>query len=348
MPRTILGRVEKKGSLPMIILTKEDMKKAFSMREAIEADKEALKLLSLGKSDIPLRTNLAIPEHHGQSLFMPGYIAGGEPALGIKIISIYPANIDKGIPSAPSTMICLDAETGMVSAVMDGTYLTQLRTGAVQGAATDILANPDARIGALFGTGGQAATQLEAMLTVRPLREVRVYDLNRERCLQFAWDMDKKFSEIYGVAILPSSSPEEAVQDADIITTVTTSKTATFEARHVKKGAHINGVGAYTPEMHEIPAKLVQWADRIIFDTMEGVLAEAGDMIAPLKEGLVTYDRYQGELGQVLLGEVDGRLDREELTIFKTVGTAALDVYVADRILRKARELKIGTELPLD
>ena len=162
------------------ILAQDDIKEVMPMKEAIEADKEALKMYSEGSANIPLRANLDVPEHEGQSLYMYGY-APKANALGVKIVSVYPKNIEKGLNSVPATMVNLDAETGQVSTLMDGTYLTRLRTGAIAGAATDVLARKDSKIFALFGTGGQAETQLEAVLNVREIELVKVFDISKER-----------------------------------------------------------------------------------------------------------------------------------------------------------------------
>ncbi|NBH39906.1 ornithine cyclodeaminase family protein [Enterococcus faecalis] len=322
----------------MLFLKKEDIIKSFSMREAIDADKKALSLYSAGKASVPLRTNIDVPKSNGQSLYMPAYVEGGEGALGVKIVSVYPENIKKNLPSVPATMIVLDPETGMVSACLDGTYLTQLRTGAVQGAATELLAKEDAKIGALIGTGGQAQSQLEAMLTVRKLEEVWIFDIDFERASQFAEEMMQQFS----VTMRPTKTNQECVEGADIITSVTTSKRATFSAEWVKKGAHINGVGAYTPEMCEIPREIIKAADIVIFDTMDGVLKEAGDFISPLQDGYIQRDSYHGELGQLINEELVGRTSGEQITIFKTVGSAVLDVVVATEIVKKAKENNLG------
>ena len=322
----------------MLFLKKEDIIKNFSMREAIDADKKALSLYSAGKAIVPLRTNIDVPKSNGQSLYMPAYVEGGEGALGVKIVSVYPENIKKNLPSVPATMIVLDPETGMVSACLDGTYLTQLRTGAVQGAATELLAKKDAKIGALIGTGGQAQSQLEAMLTVRKLEEVRIFDIDFERASQFAEEMMQQFS----VTMRPTKTSQECVEGADIITSVTTSKRATFSTEWVKKGAHINGVGAYTPEMCEIPREIIKAADIVIFDTMDGVLKEAGDFISPLQDGYIQRDSYHGELGQLINEELVGRTSGEQITIFKTVGSAVLDVVVATEIVKKAKENNLG------
>ncbi|MGX7024217.1 ornithine cyclodeaminase family protein [Vagococcus hydrophili] len=325
----------------MLFLKKEDIEASFNMRDAIDACKEALKLYSEGKANVPLRTNISVDKQAGQSLYMPAYVEDEKDALGVKIVSVYPKNIEKNIPSVPATMITLDAETGIVSAILDGTYLTQLRTGAVQGAATELMASRDAKIGALIGTGGQAECQLWAMLTARKLEEVRIFDIDFTRASEFAKSMEEK----YKVKMIPCETAEKCVTGADIITSVTTSKQATFSNDWVKKGAHINGVGAYTPEMCEIPKETIKAADKIIFDTMDGVLAEAGDFIQPLELGFVSREDYQGELGELVLGKIKSRESEEEITIFKTVGSAVLDVYVANKIVEQAAVKGLGQEL---
>lgn len=325
----------------MLYLTKEDIQQAFSMSEAIQADKDALAAYNNGQTTVPLRTKLNVTQQSGESLFMPAYITGPTEALGVKIVSVYPNNQQQNLPSVPATMIVLNPVTGMVSAILDGTYLTQLRTGALQGAATDLLAPPDARIGALIGTGDQAASQLEAMLTVRNLTEVRVFDLNRQQKENFAKEMTQRFK----LPIIPAATSQACVQDADIITTVTTSKKATFQADWVKAGAHINGVGSYTPEMCELPLPIIQQAQTIIVDTLDGVWQEAGDFIQPLQASLITKEIITGELGALVNATITGRQSPAAITIFKTVGSAVLDVYVANQIVTKAQALNLGQRL---
>ncbi len=329
----------------MLILTKEDIKKVFTMKDAIEADKDALRIYSDGKSVVPLRVNIDIPKEEGQSLFMPAYVEELD-ATGIKIVSVFPKNIEIGKPSVPAQMILLDGKTGEVIAIMDGTYLTQLRTGAVQGAATDILARKDSKIGVLFGTGGQAGTQLEAMVCVRNLEEVRVIDINNDRAKEFANTMQQQLAE-YNTKIIAVENGNEAIKEADIITSVTTSRRPVFDGTLVKKGTHVNGVGAYTPQMQELDEIIVKNADKIYFDTKEGVLAEAGDFIIPMEKGVVSEQNFSGELGQVILGEVKGRENDQEITLFKTVGTAVLDVVTAHRIYKKAIENNVGKHVEI-
>ncbi|WP_055669566.1 ornithine cyclodeaminase family protein [Desnuesiella massiliensis] len=329
----------------MLLLTKKDIINIFSMKEAIEADKEALKMYNEGKTNIPLRVNIDIPKYKGQSLFMPGY-AEAMDVTGIKIVSVFPNNIEKGKPSVPAKMLLLDGETGEVISIMDGTYLTQLRTGAVAGAATDILANKNAKKMALFGTGGQAPSQLEAVLAVRDIEIVKVFDINKERAEEFAKSMQEQLKS-YGATILAAESMEDALEDADVITTVTTSKRPVFDGKLVKKGAHINGIGAYTPEMQEIDEYIIKNCDKLFVDTKHGVLSEAGDLIIPINKGIISEDKVSGELGEVIIGKVLGRENEKEITVFKSVGSAILDVVTAYKIYEKAKELKVGFEFDI-
>lgn len=329
----------------MIVLTKSDIQACFSMKEAMEAAKKAVRLYSSGGAHVPLRTNLDVVNHKGQSLYMPAVTNGSTDSLGVKIVSVYPENTQKGLPSVPATMVTLDPETGMVSAILDGTYLTQLRTAALQGAATEELANPDAKIGALIGTGGQGYQQAIAMMTARNLEELRVYDIDFARAQAFAQQLSKDIHDSFETQIYAVRSAKEAVTDADIITTVTTSKVNTFDANDIKAGAHVNGMGAYMPDMLELPAELLVKADAVIFDTTDGVLAEAGDILEPIRQGVLTKADYTGELGDYLLGEIRGRQSHEEITVFKSVGSAVLDVVTAQMIVEKALKNGVGTPL---
>lgn len=323
----------------MLVLSKEDIRKVFSMKDAVESVKEAFAIYSEGKSVVPLRVNIDVPKHSGQSLFMPGYVPELD-SVGIKIVSVFPKNVEKGIPSVPAQMILLDGTTGEVCCIMDGTYLTQLRTGAASGAATDVLAVQDAKVGAIFGAGGQAMRQLEALLAVRKLELVKIFALGDE-AKKFV-DSAKAELKEYKVEIIVAESAEEAVKDADIITVVTTSKKPVFKGQLVKKGAHINGVGSYTREMQELDEYIIKEADKIFVDSKSAVLAESGDFIQPMEKGIIDKNRITGELGEIISGKIKGRENDEQITLFKTVGIAVQDVVTASKIYKKALEKSIG------
>lgn len=328
----------------MKYLSSTDIQACFSMQEAIKADKAALASYSAGQADIPLRTNLAIDGQNGQSLFMPGYVRSNTPALGMKIVSVYPDNVQQGLPSVPATMVVLDAATGIVSAVLDGTYLTQLRTGAVQGAATEMLARADSEIALLIGTGGQALSQLVAMLTVRPLTRVYIASRGYDQAQAFVNRVREKITDRFSAELVAVPDPNQVVAESDIITCVTTAHAPVFDGRLVTPGTHINGVGAYTPAMCEVSPAAIAQAGRIFVDTAEGTLAEAGDLIAAVRAGKVRQENI-AELGRLFNQQVPGRSSDAEITFFKTVGSAVLDVVVASQIVDRAAAKGIGTEL---
>lgn len=323
----------------MIILNKNQMKQIFSMKQAILAVKEALVAYTKNETDTPLRLNLPVKEQNGQALFMPSYVKN-LPALGMKIVSVFPDNTKKNLPSVPAQMILMDPFTGMVCALIEGTYLTQLRTGAVSGLATELLSRTDSKIMALIGTGGQAFSQLEAVLCVRPIEQVRVLGLDFEKTLEFVKKSKKAFPHIDFTATKSSSV---CIENADIITTVTTSHEPTFNGSQVKPGAHINGVGSYTPEMKELDNEIIKRASHIYFDTKAGVLSEAGDFLIAQKEGAFSEESLTGELGELIMKKTPNRTSPEDITLFKTVGSAVLDVVTAHKIYEKAKKTKTGT-----
>ena len=326
----------------MRLLSKADIKKVFTMKDAIEADKIAFRMAVEGKCDAPLRTNIQAPKYDGCFLFMPAYVEEMDTA-SLKIINIFPHNIDAGIPSAPAQVLLIDGKTGLVTAVLDGTYVTQLRTGAASGAAFDLLARKDAQIGGLIGTGGQAATQLEAMLAARNIKQVKVYDLNFARTQEFAAKMQEEL-KAYGAEIIAVETSDEAVVDADVLITVTPSTKPVFDGNKVKAGATVSCVGSYQHHMQEMHPAVLTRASKIYFDLEEMVLSEAGDILIPLADGTITKDDFTGDLGDVILGNVVGRENDEEIIVFKTVGIATQDLVTAKTIYDKAMVAGIGID----
>jgi len=327
----------------VLVLSKQDMQSVFSMAEAVKAIKNAFRLFSEGKTIAPLRTKINVAKHDGMALFMPAYVEETE-SLGLKIVSVFPLNPNVGKPAVPSTMIFMDNTSGEVSAIMDGTYLTQIRTGAAAGAATDLLARKDSAVGAIIGAGGQLSSQLEAMLTVRKMKEVRIYDAVEGRANK-AVEIESEKWKLYDVRIVAAISAEEAVTGADIITTVTTAKKPVFHEEAVKKGAHVNGVGSYMPVMQEIPPEIFLKASRVFVDSRDAVLSEAGDLIIPINEGRFTKEIISGELGELVVGRAAGRENDKDITVFKTVGIGVQDVITASEIFLRAKRNNVGTEI---
>ncbi|GFI48820.1 delta(1)-pyrroline-2-carboxylate reductase [Lachnospiraceae bacterium] len=286
-------------------------------------------------------TNIQAPKYDGCFLFMPAYIEAMDTA-SLKTVNIFPHNIDNGLPSSPAQVLLIDGKTGVVTAILDGTYITQLRTGASSGAAFDVLAKQSCRIGALIGTGGQAATQLEAMIAVRKLEEVRVYDLNYERTVEFVQRMQEELIS-YGTKITAVKSSDEAIDDADLLITVTPSSKPVFDGTKIKKGCTISCVGAYQHHMQEMDPAVLPRASKIYFDSQEAVLSESGDILIPLEQGIITEDDFTGDIGRVIKGELAGRENDDEIIVYETVGIGAQDLVTAKAVYENALKAGVGT-----
>lgn len=326
----------------MLILTAEEVRKALPMDQAIEAMKKAFASLSDGTAQVPLRTRLPIPGSEALSLFMPAYVGSqAGNALAVKIVSLFPANPARGLAYIQAAVLAFDPETGRAIALLEGSSLTAIRTGAAGGAAIDLLARPESKTAAIFGAGAQGRTQLEAACTARRIETAYIYDADPDKASLFAEEMKGR-----GVVknIHVAASPEAAVQHADIICTATTSLTPVFEDRHVRQGTHISAVGSYTPEMQEIPAETLQRA-KVYVDSRSASLEEAGDLIQPMRAGLFDRGRICGELGEVVLGKAAGRQSAEEITCFKSVGVAVQDAMAAQVALHNARKMNIGIDV---
>jgi alanine dehydrogenase len=320
------------------VISGREVAQAVKMKEAIEAVKNAFIDLSLRKAHVPLRIHISA-RRGGSALFMPAYLLESG-SLAVKIVSVFPCNTENQLPTIHAVVVVLEAETGRPLALMEGTYLTALRTGAASGLATQLLARKGCRVAAIFGAGTQSRTQLEAVCTVRELEKIWVYDINQDKAQIFRREMQARGQPI-PENILVADSPSRAVQEADLICTATTSNIPIFEDVDLKWGVHINGIGSYTPDMQEIPAETVKKA-KVVVDSREAAFAEAGDVIIPLKQGIISEDHIHGEIGEVASGAVAARESEEELTFFKSVGNAAQDVAVASLVLQRSEELGLG------
>lgn len=320
----------------MLLLGAPDLRALVPMPDAIAAVREAFTALSAGRAVVPVRTAVAVPGTDAVFLAMPGALTapgGRASALGAKLVSVVPANAAAGRPVVTALMVVFDPATGQPDAILDGTSLTALRTGAASGLATDLLALPEASIVALFGAGMQARTQLEAVCTVRPVTQVRVVGRSRERTAAFAaWAREQPW--IRGATVIVATDPETAVRGAEIVVTATTSATPLFPGRAVAPGAHVNAVGAFQPHTREVDADLVA-RSAVFVDSREAALAEAGDLLLAAAEGRFRLEEIRAEIGQVAAGG-EGRRARDEVTLFKSVGHAAQDLAVAAAAVRRA------------
>ena len=329
------------GGITMLLLTEKDIKSVVTMKDMVEADKTAFRMIAAGDVDVPLRAQIKAPKHDGTFLFMPSY-AAGQDAAAVKIISVFPHNPEMGLEACPAQVLYMDGKTGYIVAMLDGSTVTRMRTGAASGAAFDVLAKKDCRVGALIGTGGQAAEQLEAMLCVRQLEKVKVWSRNQEKLRAFCEKMQKDLAD-YGAEIVEAKSSDDAIEDADLVITVTSSSVPVFDGTKVKPGCTISGVGTYEPHKHEIDPAVLPRASKIICDCKDAVLSESGDLLIPLADGLIKDEDIQGSLGDVLDGRIPGRENDDEIIVFETVGVASQDLAAAKIIYEKAVEAGVGT-----
>jgi alanine dehydrogenase len=326
----------------MRLLTRSDVQRALSMREAVEIIKRAFAELSTGKAESPLRAVVAQPKHDGVTLFMPAYLSESD-ALAVKIASIHNRNPERGLPRINALVVAIDPATGQPLAAMEGGYLTALRTGAASGAATDLLARADAETAAIIGAGRQARTQLLAVAAVRPIKRAWIYSRHRESSEALIAEMQPQLS----MELLAADSPSEAVRDADVICAATNSSTPVFDGEDLKPGAHVNGTGSYTHEMQEVDFVTLRRASKIVVDERKAALAEAGDLIVAINRGAIRLEDIYAELGEIAAGLKPGRQREDEITYFKSVGNAVQDAAVAQAIYRKAVEENLGVEFDL-
>jgi len=327
--------------MSVLILNKEEVESILTMQACIGIMSEAFKALENGESLQPLRSLMWLRSKKGLLGMMPGY-TGESDIFGIKSISVFPENYKKGISSHQGVILLYEGESGRLLAVLDAEEITAVRTAAVSAVATDVLARKDASTLAILGAGVQGRQHLKSISLVRNISKVFVWDMVAESMKTY---MDSELSH-YDAKIIGVNTAEEAVAEADIICTVTPAKAPILMLDWVKPGAHINAVGACTPNAQELESALV--AQSCLYtDCRESLFNESGDFLNPKKEGLITEDHVIGELGELLTGKVKGRKADGDITLFKSLGLAIEDLASGYFVYEKALERNIGTFVDL-
>lgn len=332
----------------MRILTRSDVDQAIRMTEAIEVMKDAFTQLSNNEANVPLRLHIPLEAQNGVALFMPAYLQK-TGALAIKIVGVHHDNPRLGLPLIHAVVVALDPATGRALALLEGSSITAIRTAAGAGAATDLLARPNARTGLVFGTGVQARTAIRALATVRPLETIYLAGRNPGKA-EALRDESRTWEDVTQDIRLVDNIPgaiAEAVRAADVIYCATTSRTPLFHGEDVKPGTHVNAVGAFTPDARELDSTFVKRCAKIVVDAYSGALAEAGDLLIPMEEGILQESDIYAELGEISGGKKRGRTSDEEITFFKSVGNAIQDAALAQAVLLHAEELNLGTSIGL-
>jgi alanine dehydrogenase len=318
--------------ISMLLLSDADVERLLSMREAIDAVEKAFGEYAKGAMLMPPRSTMMLDRFGGSISLMPSYLEE-TGALATKIISIYPQNPKQGLPTSIAWIVINNPETGTLEALMEATYLTAVRTGAVTGVAAHYLAPRDSRVAAVIGCGVQGRTQAWAVAETCRLDSIRIFDISRGRMRRFAEEMGSKL----GVDIFTAESGEKAVKGADIVVTATTSKDPVIRRRWLGDEVHVSAIGSFYPDHRELNTDIIREA-KLVVDSREAVMEEAGDILIPIEEGAITEDHIYAELGDLVLGRKEGRTDDDGLTVFKSVGLAIQDSSVASLVLKKWRE----------
>ncbi len=321
----------------MRVLSAKDVRAAVTMNDVIDAVREGFIALVEGRAVAPLRG--VMDTGNGITLAMPAQIQGADERT-VKLVSVFPGNPARGLPTIHAVVMVFDAVTGAPIALMDGTELTAMRTGAASGLATALLARKESSVLACIGSAAQARTQIEAVCAVRDIKAIRIYSPNN------ATKLADELQAAYDAEVRAVDSSADAVRDADVVVAATNSKTPVVHYADLAPGTHVNGVGSFTAEMQEIDADLVVNAT-VIIDDANGAWEEAGDLIIPRDQGLFTESDVHALIGEIANGTRPGRTAADEITFFKSVGNAVQDATVAGRIAAIAQQRDLGAVVDL-
>jgi ornithine cyclodeaminase len=311
------------------------------MMDAIRVMRSTMRAHAEGTVHQPPRMVIQPPGVSGSAMFKPAHVGPPVDSFGFKALTIFPGNRDRGLETIQAFVALFDIETGILEAILEGGVITEIRTSAVSAVATDALANPDACDLAILGTGVQSRGHLLAMAEVREIRRVRVWNHSTEGATRFAsWAATEGFS----IEIAPTV--RAAVAEADIVCTVTASAEPLVDAAWLSPGAHVNAVGAYQPHTRELHSNVAAEAAVFAVDSRAGALTEAGDLLIPMREGLVDAGFMPPELGEILLGTAPGRTSPDDITVFESLGLAIQDVAAAAFVTERARAAGVGIEVP--
>ena len=324
--------------MKVLVLSSSQIKQLLPIVDCIELMADALSALARDEVHQPLRTIIRPPNARGLLGLMPAYRSGERGAFGLKAICVFPENPSQGKDAHQGAVTLFSRETGELLALMNASEITAIRTAAVSAVTTRLLAREDANELAIIGAGVQARSHLTALSSVRALKRARVCARNFDHAQRLAEEVQPNFS----FPIEPVRTNEEAVREADIIVTATSSLEPVINKEWISDGAHINAIGTHSPNSREIDSATMA-AARIFADRRESVLNESGDYLLAAKEGVVTPGSIVGEIGELLLGKLSGRTSETEITLFKSLGLAIEDVACADYLYRKALTANLGT-----
>ncbi|MDT2046253.1 ornithine cyclodeaminase [Priestia aryabhattai] len=325
----------------MLLLNEKMIRELYTMKDCIRDVEQGFRYGTEGKAKAPVRLSLAHEKKQAETLYMPSYV---EPVdyTAVKVVSIFPENANEGKKVLQGMILLTNALTGEHVALLDASYLTVLRTGASSGVATKYLARNNAKVCAVLGCGTQSIGQVQAMMEVRSLEQILLYN----RTVKKAYALKDEIKALYPTwsgDITVVNDADQAVQGADIVICSSKSSTPLFNGSLLRPGTHVNAIGSYQPHMQEVDVETLLKSDKVVVDTYEGAMHEAGDLLVPIDQGLWEATAIYGELGEIVCERKGGRTAEEEITFYESVGIAYLDTMVAKSVYEKAVELGIGT-----
>ncbi|MED1952983.1 ornithine cyclodeaminase family protein [Brevibacillus centrosporus] len=329
----------------MLVLTQEDISRIYTMKECLQDVEKVFRDHIEGHVVTPVRTAIDHPKYGATSLYMPSYLEADD-YVAVKVISIFPENHAHGIKALQSVILLSEAKTGQHVAMMDASLLTVMRTGASSGVATKYLAKEDATICAVLGCGAQALGQVQAVMEVRALTEILLYNRTKGKAEELKETLLAHDPNWNGtIKILEDAN--EAVAQADIIICSTKATAPLFDGDNLRPGAHINAIGAFLPHMQEVDLTTLTRSSKVVVDTEEGCQHEAGDLLIPVSRGEWSFDQLHAELGEIVAGKKAGRDHADEITLYKSVGIAYLDTAVAKSVYERALAAGVGVSINL-
>lgn len=327
--------------MSVLIVPAVDVRGLLPMSDCMDAMAAVLETLARGDAILPLRPVLWLPERRGALGMMPAYL-GDAGVMGLKAVSVFPGNEGTGYDSHQGAVLVFETGNGRLLAIVDASEITAVRTAATSGVATRALARADAGDLAILGAGTQARTHLAAMLVARPIRRARVWSRTAANAARFA----ERESAVHGVTVEVAQTARDAVDGADVICTTTAAREPVLLGEWIAPGAHVNAVGSSVPFARELDGPAMARA-RLFADRRESVLAESGDFLLAREEGAIGDAHIAGELGEVLLGEIEGRTGPDEITVFESLGLAVEDLAAAFLVYERALARGAGTSLEL-
>jgi len=322
-----------------LFLTQKDVESILDMKGTIEAVENGFREMGLGQIEMPPRVYLHFEKYNGVLIAMPAYIKGLD-AAGVKIVTVHPDNPTKhSLPSVIATIILNDTAKGTPLAIMDGTYITALRTGAAGACGAKYLSRRDSKVAGIIGLGVQGRSQLMGLCEVHDIEKAKVFDTVPAAMKKYAEEMSKKL----GIDIEPADSCEAAVKDVDIVVTCTPSQKPILKGEWIEKGMHISAIGTDTAAKRELDSSVLKKVDKLVVDFMPQALI-VGDFAVPISEGTIRKEDIYAELGEVVVGKKKGREQDDEITLFKATGLAIQDVGTASRVYNLAKTKGIGKE----